>query len=96
MFIMYFFCSITLVLFLVPGFDRPQYRVFRGTSFVILGLSSAIPIFHLEFYTEQKYLNDFHTYPWAFGGALYIFGAILYMLRVPERFSPGTFDLVVR
>lgn len=26
------------------------------------------------------------------GGALYVIGACLYMARVPERFSPGTFD----
>ena len=41
------------------------------------------------------YLHDFHSFPWALGGALYILGAVLYMLRVPERFSPGSFDLVV-
>jgi adiponectin receptor len=93
--IMYLFCSATLVLFLVPGFDRPRYRVFRGTSFVICGLSASIPIVHLEFFTDERYLSDFHSYPWALGGALYIFGAILYMMRVPERFSPGSFDIVV-
>ena len=86
---MYLFCSATLVLFLAPGFDRPRYRVFRGTSFVVLGLSGCIPILHLEFLTDERYLHDFHSAPWALGGAL------LYMLRVPERFSPGTFDLVV-
>lgn len=26
------------------------------------------------------------------GGALYILGACLYMARIPERLSPGTFD----
>lgn len=26
------------------------------------------------------------------GGALYVIGAGLYVLRIPERFSPGTFD----
>jgi hypothetical protein len=29
-------------------------------------------------------------------GALYIFGAVLYALRLPERLSPGHFDFVVR
>jgi adiponectin receptor len=91
---MYLFCSATLVLFLFPGFDRPSYRVFRGTSFVVLGLSGCIPILHLEFLTDERYLHDFHSPPWALGGALYIFGAVLYMLRVPERFSPCTFELV--
>jgi predicted membrane channel-forming protein YqfA (hemolysin III family) len=30
------------------------------------------------------------------GGVLYIFGAFLYMLKVPERFAPGKFDIIVR
>ena len=32
----------------------------------------------------------------ALGGALYIFGALLYANHIPERFAPGTFDYVVR
>jgi adiponectin receptor len=31
-----------------------------------------------------------------FGGALYIFGATLYILRIPEKLRPGKFDIVVR
>lgn len=31
---------------------------------------------------------------WAFGGALYIFGAFLYGSKIPERLSPGTFDYI--
>ena len=30
----------------------------------------------------------------AVGGATYIGGAIIYALRIPERWSPKTFDLV--
>ena len=59
--IMYLFCSATLVLFLAPGFDRPDYRVFRGTSFVICGLSASLPIVHLEFFTDERYIHDFHS-----------------------------------
>lgn len=91
--LMYFFCFSAFVVFLVPRFDQPRYRVLRGTTFVICGLLSALPLFHIEFFTDQKYLNDFLTFPWAFGGALYIFGAILYMMKIPERFMPGFFDI---
>ena len=56
---------------------------------------SCIPIFHLEFYIEEKYIKDFVTYYWGVGGALYIFGAVLYMLKVPERLKPGAFDILV-
>lgn len=30
----------------------------------------------------------------AAGGACYIFGAILYAARIPEKLSPGRFDLI--
>jgi hypothetical protein len=49
----------------------------------------------MEYFTDQAYLKDFLTWPWALGGALYIFGACMYMLKVPERFKPGYFDIVV-
>ncbi len=38
---------------------------------------------------------------WLFGqlgimGGLYVFGATLYALRLPERLRPGSFDILVR
>ncbi len=92
---MYFFCGICLILFLVPGLQKPQFRFLRGTAFVICGLLNCIPILHMEINTEQRYLHDFSTFPWALGGGLYIFGAVLYMFKVPERFCPGRFDIFV-
>ena len=91
----YFFCATAFIIFLVPRFDQPRYRALRGIVFVICGVLSAIPIYHIEFLTEKKYLNDFMSYPWALGGALYIFGATLYVMKVPERFLPGFFDILV-
>ena len=32
---------------------------------------------------------------WIIGGALYIGGACVYMLRIPERFFPLKFDIFV-
>jgi predicted membrane channel-forming protein YqfA (hemolysin III family) len=46
--------------------------------------------------TDSRFVADFLTFPWALGGALYIFGAILYMFKIPERFKPGHFDIFVR
>lgn len=92
---MYAFCIASFVVLLVPRFDRPKYRPLRGTLFVINGLLSCIPMFHIKLWTDPKYLHGFSTFPWALGGALYIGGACLYMLKIPERFKPGFFDLVV-
>ena len=83
------------MLFLVPRFDQPRYVMLRGTAFVICGLLSGIPLFHLEFFTEELYLRDFMTFPWALGGGIYIAGAVLYVFRIPERFKPGFFDIIV-
>jgi predicted membrane channel-forming protein YqfA (hemolysin III family) len=84
---MYLFCSATILLFLAPRLDRPSYRVFSGTSFVVLGLSGCNQILNLVFLTDEKYLHNFHS-------ALFIFGAILYLARIPKCFSPCTFELV--
>ena len=92
---MYFFCFIAFIIFLVPAFLRPRYRVLRGVVFVTCGVCSAIPIMHIEYFTEQKYVRDFLSFPWALGGGLYIFGACMFMMRIPERFKPGFFDIVV-
>ena len=93
--LVYFFCFCAFVLFLVPKFDQPRFRVLRGSTFVICGLLSGLPLIHIEFYTNQQYLKDFISFPWGLGGFLYILGAVMYMLKVPERFKPGFFDIIV-
>ena len=94
--LMYFLCFLTLCLFMIPGLQKPKFRPVRGSVFVLLGIMSGLPIIHLQFFMEQGYINSFDPYHLMLGGALYIIGAFLYMLKVPERFSPGTFDIVVR
>ena len=41
-------CTISFVITLLPSFDRPKYRPFRGYMYIILGLSAAIPLIYLE------------------------------------------------
>lgn len=89
MFLQYFFCFCCFVLLLMPRYNKPEYRTLRGVLFIICGLSSVLPLFHIEFLTHKRYINDFETLPWGLGGALYIFGAILYVLKFPERLNPG-------
>lgn len=33
-----------------------------------------------------------HLFCWALGGAIYVLGGIIYILRIPERLKPKTFD----
>lgn len=37
-------------------------------------------------------LQDFDYITYAIGGTIYVFGAMLYALKFPERYFPGVFD----
>jgi adiponectin receptor len=79
----------------VPKFDKPEYIPLRGSMFVICGLLGGIPMVHIKMILDPKYLDEFMAFPWAIGGALYILGAIIYMLKIPERLKPRVFDFIV-
>eukprot|EP00347_Sterkiella_histriomuscorum_P005560 403356144 len=85
-------CLLVFICSLWPKFDKPKYRVLRGTLFVILGLVAVVPFTHILVFMEPQYLPYFDGSWWIFGAVLYIFGAVVYMLRVPERFFPNKFD----
>lgn len=82
---------IAFVITLIPKFDKPKFRMLRAILYVLAGLSSAIPCFHLSF-DRNLYLYPFSGSLWIIGGALYIGGALIYGLRFPERFFPKRFD----
>jgi predicted membrane channel-forming protein YqfA (hemolysin III family) len=42
-------CFSVFVISLWPKFDKPKYRVLRGTLFVILGLVAVVPLTHIYF-----------------------------------------------
>jgi len=75
-----------------PEFDKPKYRVLRGTLFVVLGLYAIFPFTHMTYFVDKKYLPSFNPTLWLIGGFLYIFGATIYMLRIPEKHFPKKFD----
>lgn len=87
-------CLGCFVVLLVPKFDQPRFIPLRGIMFVICGLLSGAPIIHIEYFLDNKYLNDFPSFPLAFGGALYIIGAIIYILKIPERLTPRAYDYI--
>ncbi len=76
-------------------FDKPKYRVLRGILFVILGLLAAVPFTHQGIFVEDRYLPNLDLQYWILGGAMYIIGATIYMLRIPEKFFPSKFDIFV-
>ena len=77
-----------------PSFRTPQWRPFRASMFVAMGLSSVVAVIHGCFLFGPAQFNRQIRWDWMVAeGGLYILGAGLYAARVPERFRPGAFDL---
>ncbi|KAI4089514.1 MAG: hypothetical protein LQ344_005340 [Seirophora lacunosa] len=78
----------------IPRFRTPQWRPFRASMFVAMGLSAVVPVLHgLKLYGLRQ-MNDRISLSWLVSqGFLYVLGAGLYAARVPERFEPGKFDV---
>ena len=72
-------------------FQRPEFRWFRGTIFLVLGLLGSIPCLHFSMLPDIGNFSSsmFYYLMMAF---TYIFGVFIYILRFPERFYPGKFD----
>lgn len=76
-----------------PRYATPEFRPYRTTIFLALGLSSAVPVAHGYVIYGYEILRftmglDFLV----LSGVCYVVGALLYAFRIPERFAPGRFD----
>ncbi|XP_055806102.1 heptahelical transmembrane protein 4-like [Solanum dulcamara] len=78
---------------LLPVFQTPEYRVIRASLFFGMGLSGAVPILHkLVLFWHQP--EALHTTGYELlMGIFYGIGALVYAMRVPERWMPGKFDI---
>eukprot|EP00741_Cyanophora_paradoxa_P025328 tig00000367_g24447.t1 len=87
------FAIATIVVSLIPKFEKPQFRVFRASLFAGLGLFGVIPCFHRMGIYGIFSPEVTRTVPLlALMGALYLVGAVIYSMRIPERWFPGRFD----
>jgi adiponectin receptor len=87
--------SIVTALFATQDrFRTPQWRPVRAGMFILLGLSAIFPILHAcQKYSFEQLADQMGLRCLISQGLFYITGASLYALRIPERFSPGTFDI---
>ena len=76
---------------LIPEFDKARYRAVRGIMYVALGLGTGVCFF--MFMALDPYITYNKGWIYALGGYIYIQGAIIYVIRCPERCAPGKFDL---
>ncbi|KAF1842221.1 HlyIII-domain-containing protein [Cucurbitaria berberidis CBS 394.84] len=77
-----------------PKFRTPALRPFRALMFVLMGLSAVFPVLHgIRLYGVEQLRKSIGLDWVVLQGVLYIAGAALYAARVPEKWSPGTFDI---
>ncbi|KAM0555802.1 hypothetical protein ACHAPJ_006199 [Fusarium lateritium] len=78
----------------VERFRTPKWRPYRTMMFIGLGTSGVVPVIHGAFIYGLQGLEDRMSLSWVvLHGIMYIFGAVLYAARWPERSAPGTFDI---
>ncbi|KAK2965540.1 hypothetical protein RJ640_030589 [Escallonia rubra] len=83
----------TVLVSLIPVFEKPEFRTVRASLFFGMGLSGVAPILHKQilFWHQPEAL---HTTGYeVLMGAFYGIGALVYAMRVPERWMPGKFDI---
>lgn len=74
-------------------FSSEKYAKFRGILFLFLGLSGIVPLTHSLFQDDADQFKPGYYYL-GLMGLSYIIGVFVFMLRVPERFYPRTFDII--
>lgn len=87
----------TICVSMLDAFATPRCRAVRAGSFIGLGLSGIIPATHYATVVGWKSAVEDGSLGWLILMALlYISGALLYALRVPERCLSGHCDIWVR
>ena len=79
---------------LTNDFNSPKRRTLRGIIFIIFGLCAGIPVLHMAFFGNyiRGYVKGVKLLFWYIGGVSYVAGALLYIMRFPEKKFPGKFD----
>ena len=81
---------------LTDDFNKPNKRTLRGSIYLIFGLCTGIPVLHMAFFgdTIEGNAPGIKLIYWYLGGISYVVGALLYILRFPEKKFPKKFDYI--
>lgn len=86
--------TITGVLISNPILKTPRWRKVKVGAFVVFGASSFIPLLHGVQRYGLEYMLQYSGMKWYLVElTFYGTGVSLYGFRIPERLSPGTFDI---
>ncbi|KAH9504785.1 hypothetical protein Btru_061952 [Bulinus truncatus] len=92
--LIFFLGTICIVVSMWDKFAHPQYRPLRAGVFVALGLSGVIPAMHYVITDGFWHAINYAALGWlVLMALLYIVGAVIYAVRIPERIFPGKFDI---
>ncbi|GMN61595.1 hypothetical protein TIFTF001_030687 [Ficus carica] len=84
---------LVIITLLSPSLSSPRYRAFRAYLFLAMGFSGVIPAVHaLVLHWGTRHIIVAISYEIAMA-IFYASGAAFYVKRVPERWSPGKFDI---
>ncbi|KAL2455849.1 Heptahelical transmembrane protein 2 [Abeliophyllum distichum] len=85
---------LAVITLLAPALSSGRFRGFRATLFLSMGFSGVIPAAHsVILHWDHPQILVALGYEIAMG-LLYAVGAVFYVTRIPERWKPGTFDIV--
>ncbi|XP_045165940.1 adiponectin receptor protein-like [Mercenaria mercenaria] len=83
-----------IVVSLWDKFSEPRFRALRAGVFIAFGLSGVIPAIHIVSTVGFWDAVNKASLGWlCLMAVLYITGAVIYAVRIPERFFPGKFDI---
>ncbi|XP_005097206.1 adiponectin receptor protein [Aplysia californica] len=92
--LIFFLGTICIVVSMWDKFAQPQYRPLRAGVFVALGLSGVVPAMHYVITDGFWHAINYAALGWlVLMAVLYIVGAVIYAVRIPERIFPGKFDI---
>ncbi|KAI8030418.1 Heptahelical transmembrane protein 4 [Camellia lanceoleosa] len=83
----------TILVSLLPVFQKPEYRKIRASLFFGMGMSGVAPIFHKLILFRNRPEALYTTGYEVLMGVFYGIGALIYATRIPERWMPGKFDI---
>ncbi|MCO5598421.1 hypothetical protein L7F22_052516 [Adiantum nelumboides] len=84
---------ITVGVLFAPVCQSGKYRPFRVLLFVSMGVSGLIPAVHAVVTNWHEPLCAVAVAHEATMAGFYALGAMIYVIRIPERWKPGKFDL---
>jgi len=87
--------AIVVAMSLLERFQQREWRHIRAGSYVFLGLMGVVPLVHQMLVSSHVWHVRTAVVLDVVMGVCYLLGAAIYTLRVPERWFPGKFDLIM-